>query len=132
LAGHHNELKGRLCYTELKLEGMDDLDIKYKFWLENNGEKSFGYGPMLLLREVNNTGSLRKASDKMGMSYNKAWTLIKKLEKVNGFPFLNRQIGGIGGGSSTLTEEAKDLVIKYDTFYTEITKLIEENYNDFF
>lgn len=108
------------------------MEIKYKIWLENDGEKAFGYGPMLLLKEVNNTGSLRRASEKMGMSYNKAWTLIKKLEKVNGFPFLKRQIGGVGGGSSTLTEEAMDLIVKYDTFYSEISKLIKENYDDFF
>lgn len=108
------------------------MEIKYKVWLEENGEKVFGFGPLELLRNIEKKGSLRKAAEDMNMSYNKAWTLIKKLEKANGFIFLERQIGGTGGGSSTLTEDVKKLMDKYEKFNNKLVEIIEENYDDFF
>ena len=57
-------------------------------------DKSFGPGPMRLLRGVEEGGSLHQAAEAMGMSYSKAWTLLRKLEKEWGFTLLDRQPGG--------------------------------------
>lgn len=54
-------------------------------------DKSFGPGPMRLLRGVEEGGSLHQAAEAMGMSYSKAWTLLRKLEKEWGFTLLDRQ-----------------------------------------
>lgn len=108
------------------------MNIKYKIWLEENGEKTFGFGPLQLLKKIEEKGSLRKAAEDMNMSYNKAWTLIKKLEKANGFIFLERHVGGSGGGSSSLTDEVRELMNKYEKFNNRMTEIIKESYNDFF
>lgn len=108
------------------------MEVKYKIWLENAGEKAFGLGPLKLLEGVVETGSLKRAAENLNMSYNKAWHLIKKLEKSNGFAFLERQVGGVGGGKSVLTPEAQGLMKRYNAFYEAISEKIEEEYHVFF
>ena len=50
------------------------------------------------------------------MSYSQAWNLIKDLEKRLGFNLLKRKVGGERGGGSELTEEARELMIKFKLF----------------
>jgi molybdate transport system regulatory protein len=51
------------------------MKIVYKVWLDNNG-KAFGDGPYELLRRAEETKSLHRAANQMGMAYTKAWRLI--------------------------------------------------------
>lgn len=103
----------------------------FKLWIDNDG-KVFGKGPLLLLEEVEKTGSLSEAAKVMGMSYNKAHTLIKRIEKNLETKLLIKKIGGVNGGSSTLTEEAKVLITSYKKFYMECEEFIENNFNKHF
>ena len=59
------------------------MKIGYKVWLENNG-KAFGDGPYELLRQVEKKMSLHQAAHQMGMSYSKAWRLIRTIEEEAG------------------------------------------------
>ena len=47
-------------------------------------EKAFGPGMVMLLREVERTGSLQKAAKAMNMAYSKAWKMLKGAEKECG------------------------------------------------
>lgn len=86
-----------------------------RVWLESEG-KVFGEGPLRLLEGVRETGSLRQAALRMGMSYNKAWHLIRRLEKKLGVELLARDVGGRGGGGSRLTPSAEELVRRFTVF----------------
>ncbi|MEF9934155.1 MAG: LysR family transcriptional regulator [Clostridium sp.] len=99
----------------------------FKLWIDNDG-KVFGKGPLLLLEEVEKTGSLSEAAKVMGMSYNKAHTLIKRIEKNIETKLLIKKIGGVNGGSSTLTEEAKELILSYKNFHSECEEFIEKSF----
>lgn len=103
----------------------------YKVWLDNNG-KVFGKGPFLLLKEVENTGSLSEAAKRLSMSYNKAHNLIKSIERNLDTKLLIKKIGGVNGGSSTLTPEAKKLMDNFEKFQEECGKYIEKCYNQYF
>ncbi len=72
-------------------------------------EKAFGPGIASLLRQVERTGSLQKAAVSMGMSYSKAWKILKETEGQWGFPMTNRETGGRDGGGSTLTAAAREI-----------------------
>lgn len=76
----------------------------------------FGPGPYQLLRLVEETGSIRAASEKMGLSYAKALNILKRAEKSLGFPLMEKKIGGKGGGGSQLTPEAFDFLIKFQKY----------------
>jgi molybdate transport system regulatory protein len=92
------------------------LKLRYKLWIEKNREKVFGDGPLDILHRVERTGSLRKAAEEINMSYSQAWNLIKDLEKRLGFPLLKRKVGGESGGGSKVTEQARDLMMKFEIF----------------
>ena len=49
-------------------------------------EKAFGPGMVMLLREVERTGSLQKAAKAMNMAYSKAWKMLKGAEKNGDLP----------------------------------------------
>lgn len=98
--------------------------IHYKVWLEKEG-KVFGKGPFLLLKGVEDFGSLAEAAKNLSMSYNKAHNLVKDIEERLGFSLIHKKAGGLKGGGSELTDEARFLMRKYEEFQTELEHLIE-------
>jgi molybdate transport system regulatory protein len=86
--------------------------LMYKIWLDYRG-RAFGDGPARLLGGVEQWGSLRRAAQELGMSYNKAWRILHAAEQRLGFPLLDRSVGGNLGGGSHLTPEAQDLMTRY-------------------
>ena len=59
-----------------------------------------GPGKTQLLELVAETGSIRAAAIKMGLSYRRAWMLLAEMEKSFGAPVLARQTGGKRGGGA--------------------------------
>lgn len=100
--------------------------------LKNNGKAFFGPGPARLLMLVDEGESLHQAAATIGMAYSKAWRIIREAEKELGFPLLDRRRGGIGGGGSALTPEARTLLIKYNQFQTEMVRLGDHLFDECF
>ena len=111
---------------------MEILQLRYKLWLEKEGEKVFGDGPIDILRRVERTGSLRKAAEEINMSYSQAWNLMKSLEKRLGFPLLKRRVGGERGGGSEVTAEARELMAKYEIFCQRAAQSLNSLYREVF
>lgn len=80
------------------------------------GERFFGEGPCRLLHRIEETGSLRAAAQAMGLSYSKALRMVKRAEKELGFALTRKTIGGRGGGGSTLTDEARNFMERYEAY----------------
>ena len=110
---------------------MDSLKIAYKVWLDCNG-KAFGEGPDRLLQRVEATGSLHKAAADMKMSYRKAWLMLKTMERRLGFALLERKVGGVSGGGSRLTPEARVFMKRYEAFRWEVEGSLQEIYRKHF
>jgi len=106
--------------------GADRLGLRYKLWLEDEAAgKVFGDGPLAVLEAVERRGSLRRAAMEMGMSYNKAWHLVRKLETALGVRVLESHPGGEGGGGSEVTADARELMNRYRRFRAEAVRGIE-------
>ena len=84
-----------------------------------NGSKLFGPGIAALLAGVAETGSIRRTAAAMGMSYNKAWNILRACENELGFALLDRQAGGAHGGGARLTEAGTDMLARYKAFENE-------------
>lgn len=84
------------------------------YLVDESGERVFGPGPAELLRRVREYGSLRAAAISMGMAYTKALALVRKAEGGLGCPLTTRVVGGSGGGGSTPTPEADELLACYE------------------
>ena len=100
------------------------MQLKYKLWLDYRG-RAFGDGPARLLAGVDQSGSLRKAAQELGMSYNKAWRILHAAEERLGFPLLDRSVGGSLGGGSSITPEARDLMVRYQAVAAEADEVLE-------
>ena len=104
----------------------ENLTPKYRLWLESGDEPIAGKGRIELLKTIENEGSLNKAAEKMGMSYRHLWGTIKKMEDRLGFKLVKTVKGGKGGGGTTLTEKAREIIEDYDWMNDALIKEIKE------
>jgi molybdate transport system regulatory protein len=109
----------------------NEMKIMYKVWLDCDG-KAFGEGPDKLLQRVEASGSLHKAAAQMKMSYRKAWLMLRAMEQRLGFPLLERKVGGVSGGGSRLTPEARVLMKRYEAFRQEVEGALQAIYTKHF
>lgn len=98
------------------------------YFYNDDGERIFGRGPKQLLQYVEETGSLRSAAIRMNMSYGKALQIIKRLETALGITVLERSIGGTAGGGSRLTEEAKELLRRFEVLEHQVEVYTKRKY----
>lgn len=97
-----------------------------KLWLVNEkGEAVFGEGLALLLEAVEKYGSISVASYHLGMSYRYALHRISLAEKRLGYQLIRRLRGGVMGGSSELTGEGRELLLKFKKIEKELEKFLE-------
>lgn len=88
--------------------------------VNSRGEPFLRPGPVALLKAVQACGSLHRAAQGMKMSYSKAHRLIRGLEANLQRKLLVRQIGGDGGGGSTLTPFARTLIRLYEALESKV------------
>ncbi|WP_337574102.1 LysR family transcriptional regulator [Fournierella sp.] len=109
------------------------MQVKFSVcFCSDEGERFFGAGPCELLLEVERLGSLRAAAQHLGMAYTKAFSMIKRAEKEFGFAMTQRTIGGKGGGGSTITPQAKELLMRYQAYRTACGQSAQDLYNTYF
>jgi len=92
----------------------------------------FGPGVLTLLKLTHKHESLRAAAKEMNLSYTKANKMIKGSEEALGFKILDRRIGGVGGGGSSLTEEAIEFLEAYVNFENEMEKISSQSFEKHF
>ena len=116
----------------LGAEGGPRIRAGHRIFLHERGEPLFGPGVYELLVLVDETGSLHQAAKTMGMSYSKAWRVTREAEAHLGVELLERQTGGPAGGGSVLTEEGRQLVVRYRSFVDEADAELDRLYRKYF
>jgi molybdate transport system regulatory protein len=102
-----------------------EIKLKYKIWLETqDNEGVLGDGKILLMKAINETGSLNSAMQKLGLSYRKTWDNLVKIEETLGFKIVEKQRGGAAGGKTGLTKEGKAIVDAFDRFHEKYDGII--------
>ena len=72
-----------------------------------------GPGKADLLEAVRDTGSLRRAAARLGMSYMRAWTLVKTMNAAFREPLVALARGGARHGGATLTPPGAKVLALY-------------------
>lgn len=107
--------------------------LSYSMRLRLHGEEVFfGPGVEELLLLVDRTGSLHMAAAQMKMSYSKAWKMVRTMERELGFPALERQAGGTGGGFSRLTSQGRAFLERYSAFCRETRQAADSLFAQYF
>ena len=95
-------------------------------------ERAFGPGVAELMHLVEETGSLSEACRRMEMAYSKGWKITKRAEEDLGFPLMDGSRSGSHGGKTTLTEEGKEFLEKYEKFLEEVEERKKKSFEKYF
>ena len=74
---------------------------------------ALGPGKAELLEHIGRTGSLRQAAAAMEMSYMRAWTLVKTMNRCFKKPVVVMKRGGAEGGSAVVTDTGRAVLAAY-------------------
>ena len=108
-----------------------NFKIKSRVWIELDGNVLLGEGRARLLDAIDTTGSLSKAAKQQGISYKKAWEMVRAINQSSPTAVVIKSAGGVGGGGTVLTVYGEDLLKTYkeinqscwDHLDNEVTKL---------
>lgn len=90
-----------------------DPKIQPRFRILYGRDIAFGPGKAELLEQVQKAGSIGEAAVQIGMSYMRAWTLIKTMERCFKEPLIKVSRGGAKHGGAELTINGKRVLALY-------------------
>lgn len=86
---------------------------------------ALGPGKAELLQYLKETGSIAEAARRIGMSYMRAWTLLKTMERCFKQPLVKAGRGGRQGGGAALTETGLKALALYQKMEAESLRTIQ-------
>ena len=92
--------------------------IKIRIQIGNNFY--LGPGKILLLESILIKGSITAAAKELGMSYRKAWSLIKEINQASITKIVNTSTGGKGTGGATISKNG----IAFIRSFRKIEKIV--------
>lgn len=92
---------------------MPSIKIESRIWIEKDGIPYLGCGRVKLLEAIDECGSIAKAASTLGMSYKKAWRLVKSMNQLSDTPLMIKEAGGKNGGGTRLTLPGKNIIQEY-------------------
>jgi molybdate transport system regulatory protein len=109
-----------------------DIRLNYKIWISDVNDKGIlGDGKWLILKKIQEKGSLKAACDDLGYTYRRTWGDLRAIERFFGFPLLEKHRGGTEGGSTSLTPEGLKLVDAFNKFHTSVDSTIQAGFVEF-
>ncbi|WP_297192961.1 hypothetical protein [uncultured Campylobacter sp.] len=100
--------------------------VKTKTWIEDaNKNLLFGKGQVMLLKNIQEEGSILNGAKKMGIPYKKAWLHLQSLQHHTKEKFIHTKQGRGANSGTKLSEKALEFISKY----LELEKDIEEYAN---
>jgi molybdate transport system regulatory protein len=98
---------------DAKTSGDKNAWIRPRLRVMQGKEIALGPGRVDLLEFIDQTGSLRAAAERMGISYMRAWNLLKSMNRCFREPLVEVVRGGKTGGGAELTRKGKEAVSLY-------------------
>jgi molybdate transport system regulatory protein len=88
-------------------------EIQPRFRVVHGRDIALGPGKVELLEHVAQSGSIAEAAKRMGMSYMRAWKLIKTMERCFREPLILVSRGGARHGGAELTANGRHVLKLY-------------------
>lgn len=101
------------------------MKAKTKLWFTEDGKTVMGAGRAELLKTIDEERSLRRACQKLGISYKHAWMMLKKMNEALGEPAVVTVRGGKDQGTF-LTDLGRKLLVEYETNKKLINEAVED------
>ena len=98
-----------------------------------NKEKPFFDSKIaMLLMLVDETKSVRAASQRMQLRYSSCWNIIRTLESQLNYTLIERSQGGAGGSQSRLTDRGRALLQRYTAYEQALKEQANALYAQYF
>jgi molybdate transport system regulatory protein len=113
----------------MKARSRAHLDIEPRIRVRAGNEVPLGPGKAELLAWVQKTGSITDAARAMGMSYMRAWTLIRTMNACFREPLVSTSKGGNkGGGGAHLTETGQQALALYQSMDRKTLRALQPDW----
>lgn len=86
---------------------------------------AIGPGKADLLEAIAETGSITAASQRMGMSYRRAWLLVSTMNQCFREPLVETEKGGARRGGARLSALGRDVLARYRRMERLTTEAVE-------
>lgn len=106
----------------------DALNIRSKIWIERDDAVVLSEWRVELLEAIDAHGSLRRAAEAMDVPYRTAWERVKATEAELGVRLLESESGGVDGGGSRLTAEARECCRRFRRVSNGIQELVSRRF----
>lgn len=91
---------------------------------------ALGPGKVELLALIAETESLNAAAAAMGMSYMRAWTLVRTMNKCFREPVVDAERGGQSGGGTRLTPAGRRVLELYGRMQDRTLRTVEPEWEE--
>jgi molybdate transport system regulatory protein len=102
--------------------------IHFRPRVMHRGEIALGPGKADLLSAIEVHGSISKAGRSLGMSYMRAWTLVKIMNTLFREPLVEVVRGGARGGAAHLSPLGSEVLDLYRTLVDQSEKATKETW----
>jgi molybdate transport system regulatory protein len=109
-----------------------DIFLRHQVQLVTGEQTLISEEGFHLLLEIGKTLSIVAASRNLGMSYRKAWGLVRQIEYNLGFSLVGKKRGGKAGGRTTFTPEGAELLDAYQKLVSDLESTDREAIRTFF
>lgn len=100
-------------------------------FLFREGELFLGGTQLKLLRQVEKDGSIRTAAINLRMSYQYAWHMLERVNRLSPVPVVVRQKGGKDGGGCRITPFGLKLMAAFEKRIENVCTLLSESDKEF-
>lgn len=100
--------------------------IGFRVWIQRAGRPVLGPGRVELLQEIDRHHSIRSAATRLGMSYRRAWTLVRSMNDAAGEPLVALSTGGRGGGGAQLTAFGREAVAAFHALTQQLDQAAQQ------
>jgi len=126
---------GHLQRLSMAAAALDSRAVRprIKVWIETeDGQVALSEWRVGLLQAVAEHGSLVAAARALGVPHRTAWQRIQEMETALGVRLLETVSGGAGGGRSSLSPAALELIRRYATLRTGLDELVDQRFAEGF
>ncbi|MBQ9105062.1 MAG: LysR family transcriptional regulator [Mailhella sp.] len=106
------------------------VTLHYRLWIERDGDYVLGNGVAVLLKHIDELGSLKRAAEVLKIPYRGAWGRIRKAEDALGMPLIASTSDRHKG--VTLSPEAHRLLEAFRTLdelcRTDLLRRVDEQH----
>lgn len=92
---------------------MSPIEIRPRIRVLQGEDVVLGPGKADLLEAIGENGSISEAARRLGMSYMRAWTLLRTMNRSFRAPLVETARGGAVRGGATLTDEGRAVLVLY-------------------